>query len=548
MIRSNPGEGEEKMESLGESREEGGEEGRGSVASAGFSGERGLHEAEMRRSGREEEEEVQETGEEMKEEEERENFDDLFGEGEEEEEEERGEKKTKIEARNEGHNLREEEDLFGEDEDDEGTGTRENDRAGRESSRREGEEGKNFEGRDGDFSRAETSSRDIFSGDHEDDEDEEKDRHERDRRRDDDGYGEDTDEDRRLSSSSLSKKGRKRKRERGDGDHDGEDSSDEEGEGDGSEEPQEVFELPFQNLPSYHQHARIVTLRLPPTVSVKVNGEDLHKGPPGTRRDNPLGGPAPTASAVDTNNFCIQIETSSEKTEKKDKKVKGEKNDTKKKENVKEEDQQGAGEKEKEEKKRGEGEEEEETNKKKKIKKKSFSSNCRLVEWDDGSFSFFVGHQMFDVQVKEDPTFLFEDSSSENVKALHCRAESRFQVRIGELLTFRKFFTQRKCMHQKKKTTLTTHEQIERAEQATRRAVERRNEFARMRRRQMESLRGTERGLTRNFLEADSEEEEEIRGGEEKKKDTGGDDEDDEDDGLSLAKIKERFKRQKRYK
>lgn len=54
-----------------------------------------------------------------------------------------------------------------------------------------------------------------------------------------------------------------------------------------------------------------------------------------------------------------------------------------------------------------------------------------------------------------------------------------------------------------------------------------------MRRRQMESLRGTERGLTRNFLEAESEEEEDIRGGEDKKKDTGGDDEDDEDDGIS---------------
>lgn len=53
----------------------------------------------------------------------------------------------------------------------------------------------------------------------------------------------------------------------------------------------------------------------------------------------------------------------------------------------------------------------------------------------------------------------------------------------------------------------------------------------------MESLRGTERGLTRNFLEADSEEEEDMRGGggEEKKKEPGAEDEDDEDDGQSLS-------------
>lgn len=62
-----------------------------------------------------------------------------------------------------------------------------------------------------------------------------------------------------------------------------------------------------------------------------------------------------------------------------------------------EEDQQGVGEKDEKEK-TGEGEEEMNNEKKKKMK--SLSSNCRLVEWDDGTFSFFVGHQMFDVQVR----------------------------------------------------------------------------------------------------------------------------------------------------
>nr|CEL70268.1 TPA: RNA polymerase-associated protein LEO1 [Neospora caninum Liverpool] len=264
------------------------------------------------------------------------------------------------------------------------------------------------------------------------------------------------------------------------GDEDGRDElGDEDGRYEADDEVQEV-ELPFQEFPPSTQDAKVVVLRLPPTVSVKVHG-----APSATRsRAARPGG----ISADDK----FTIEWGHSGTRKKD------------------------------------GEEST-------ADEKEILSNCKLVEWDDGSYSLFIGPQMFDVQVKHDPTLFFENSN-ETIKTLHCRAESRFQVRLGELLNFREFFSQRNMRYGKKRrAALTTQEQIERAEQMTRKTVERRHEAARTRRRQAESARGAERGLTRHFLEADSEEEEEP---EEKEADEDG----------SLAKIKEQYKRQKRYK
>ncbi|KEP63025.1 UNVERIFIED_CONTAM: Paf1/RNA polymerase II complex component LEO1 [Hammondia hammondi] len=246
------------------------------------------------------------------------------------------------------------------------------------------------------------------------------------------------------------------------------------------EDDQEI-ELPLQELPPSTKDARLVVLRLPPTVSVKV------RGAPATSRRHSSSSAAISAD----DKFTIEWGYPGGK---------------------KDGDHDAA-------------------------EDKALASNCKLVEWDDGSYSLFVDRQMFDVQVKRDPTLFFENSSSETIKTLHCRAESRFQVRLGELLNFREFFTQRNMRHGKKRrAALTTQEQIERAEQLTRKTVERRHEAARTRRRQADSARGAERGLTRHFLEADSEEE------------LGAKQDEDEEDGSSLAKIKEQYKRQKRFK
>ncbi|PFH34781.1 Paf1/RNA polymerase II complex component LEO1 [Besnoitia besnoiti] len=280
-----------------------------------------------------------------------------------------------------------------------------------------------------------------------------------------------------------------------DGGRDDEDRmQDDRGDSENREEMEEDQELqmPYQDLPTLSKDAKVVVLRLPPTVSVKVHGAPSGAGPSSSRRSSRLG----SINADDK--FTIEWGLPPAK--------KGEDEPT------------------------AAGCEEESG---------ELPSNCRLVEWDNGSYSLFVGSQMFDVQVKHDPTFFFENSSADGVKTYHCRADARFQVRLGELLNFREFFTQRNMRYGKKRrAALTTQEQIEHAEQATRKTVERRDVAARLRRRQAEAARGAERGLTRHFLEADSDEDEHPD--EQKERD--------EEDGSSLAKIKEQYKRQKRYK
>ncbi|CBZ55529.1 conserved hypothetical protein [Neospora caninum Liverpool] len=334
------------------------------------------------------------------------------------------------------------------------------------------------------------------------------------------------------------------------GDEDGRDElGDEDGRYEADDEVQEV-ELPFQEFPPSTQDAKVVVLRLPPTVSVKVHGapsatRSRAARPGGISADDKFTIEAGQALCVVLHLPCVKkrhlkdggewllkacvASQSSGRTLRRSYPVffrqgfrfhfvfssasdfdavtrRWGHSGTRKKDG------------------------EEST-----ADEKEILSNCKLVEWDDGSYSLFIGPQMFDVQVKHDPTLFFENSN-ETIKTLHCRAESRFQVRLGELLNFREFFSQRNMRYGKKRrAALTTQEQIERAEQMTRKTVERRHEAARTRRRQAESARGAERGLTRHFLEADSEEEEEP---EEKEADEDG----------SLAKIKEQYKRQKRYK
>ncbi|KAL8443358.1 hypothetical protein Emed_006882 [Eimeria media] len=154
-----------------------------------------------------------------------------------------------------------------------------------------------------------------------------------------------------------------------------------------------------------------------------------------------------------------------------------------------------------------------------------YSSNCRLVQYSDDSYCLFVDDHGFECNVKDDVSYIFESGGTKEPLCSVFSTDRRLQVLIRAGVGADSFFYNSKKaerLQHKTQTALTTTELVEAAELAQKQAFLTRQEAARSRRAQAES----QRGLTRNFLEAEDSDQEDGQ-------------------GESLEKIKERFKRRR---
>ncbi|OEH75519.1 PAF1 RNA polymerase II complex component leo1 [Cyclospora cayetanensis] len=154
-----------------------------------------------------------------------------------------------------------------------------------------------------------------------------------------------------------------------------------------------------------------------------------------------------------------------------------------------------------------------------------YTSNCRLVEFSDGSYCLFVDDKGFECNTKDDVSYIFESTGSRGPLCSVMASEKRLQVLMPTGLGASSFFSKCKSAGRsdpKSRTALTATELVEAAETAEQQSFLARQEAARSRR----ALTEAQRGLTRGFLEAEESDNE-------------------DEQGASLEKIKERFKRKR---
>ncbi|AFZ79383.1 hypothetical protein BEWA_022310 [Theileria equi strain WA] len=129
-------------------------------------------------------------------------------------------------------------------------------------------------------------------------------------------------------------------------------------------------------------------------------------------------------------------------------------------------------------------------------------SNTHLVEWDDGTFTLFVGKTPLDVESRKEIVFLLEDSLEE-LKPVHALIEERLQTRFSNLL--KKELIRKKPDVRRQKMALTSISEAISSELSLQKQMVLMRENERLRKIQQGSM--VQRGLTRTFLESDSDEE-----------------------------------------
>ncbi|GFE53092.1 Paf1 RNA polymerase II complex component LEO1 [Babesia ovis] len=128
-------------------------------------------------------------------------------------------------------------------------------------------------------------------------------------------------------------------------------------------------------------------------------------------------------------------------------------------------------------------------------------TNTHFVEWDDGSFTLFVGSTPLNVDYRSETVFLLEDSCPD-IKPIHAVITERMQTKFSNIFK-NKFTRSRDFGARRQKMALTSiadavssHITVQRHRLMTR-------ENERFRRMQQSSIYKP-RGLTRSFLESDS--------------------------------------------
>ncbi|GIX60859.1 Paf1/RNA polymerase II complex component LEO1 [Babesia caballi] len=132
----------------------------------------------------------------------------------------------------------------------------------------------------------------------------------------------------------------------------------------------------------------------------------------------------------------------------------------------------------------------------------AIETNTHFVEWDDGTLTLFVGKTPLNVDCRSETVFLLEDSRPD-LKHVHAVITERLQTKFSNILK-NKFLRSKEVDAKRQRMTLTS---IADAVSSTlslqrHRLVSRENDRFR---RLQQSTAYHARGLTRKFLESDSE-------------------------------------------
>ncbi|EDO08032.1 RNA polymerase-associated protein LEO1 family protein [Babesia bovis T2Bo] len=128
-------------------------------------------------------------------------------------------------------------------------------------------------------------------------------------------------------------------------------------------------------------------------------------------------------------------------------------------------------------------------------------TNTHFVEWDDGSFTLFVGDTPLNVDYRSETVFLLEDSCSD-VKPIHAVITERMQTKFSNI--FKNKFTRSKDLVAKRQrmalTSIADAVSSNISVQKYRLATKENERYRRI----QQSVAYKPRTLTRSFLESDS--------------------------------------------
>ncbi|CDR97113.1 hypothetical protein, conserved [Babesia bigemina] len=128
-------------------------------------------------------------------------------------------------------------------------------------------------------------------------------------------------------------------------------------------------------------------------------------------------------------------------------------------------------------------------------------TNTHFVEWDDGTFTLFVGKTPFNVDYRSETVFLLEDSRPD-LKPVHAVITDRLQMKFSNILK-NKFTRSKDVGAKRQRMTLTSIADAVSSKISLQRHRIMVRENERFRRIQQSTTYGP-RGLTRQFLESDS--------------------------------------------